>query len=138
MIEFLKQILKHKVWYVVILSIYSQRARKLKKVQAKKLVKLNKSKNFFSWNCILGSFKLFPSKKIDFWPFLKWQKMEFDQKDFSWNWNIWFHEFFLAWTFLNFWPTVILWWFHFIYLGWWRRKPFFDTISHSNGSQKTV
>ena len=25
--------------------------------------------------------KLFPSSKIDFWPFLKLQKMEFDQKE---------------------------------------------------------
>ena len=52
-----------------------QRARKFKKVQAKKLVKSNKS--IFSWNCIFSSF---PSSKIDFWPFLKLQKMEFGQK----------------------------------------------------------
>ena len=44
-----------------------------------------------------GSFKFFPSSKIDFWPFLKLQKMEFGQKKFPWNWIIWFHEF-LAWT----------------------------------------
>ena len=37
---------------------------------------------FFTWNCILGSFKLFPSSKIDFWPFLKLQKMKFGQKNF--------------------------------------------------------
>ena len=37
---------------------------------------------FFSRNCISGSFKLFPSSKIDFWPFLKLQKMEFGQKNF--------------------------------------------------------
>ena len=35
-----------------------QWARKLKKVEAKNL-----------WNCIFDSFKLFPSSKIDFWPF---------------------------------------------------------------------
>ena len=29
-----------------------------------------------------GSFKLFPSSKIDLWPFLKWQKMDFGQKNF--------------------------------------------------------
>ena len=29
-----------------------------------------------------GSFKLFPSSKIDFWPFLKLQKMEFGKKIF--------------------------------------------------------
>ena len=48
----------------------------------------------FSWNYIFGSFKLFPSSKIEFLPFLKLQKMEFDLKIFSWNWFIWFHEFF--------------------------------------------
>ena len=31
---------------------------------------------------ILDSFKLFPSSKIDFWPFLKLQKMEFGQKNY--------------------------------------------------------
>ena len=51
----------------------TQWARKYSKVHAKKLVKSNKS-NIFSWNCIFGSFKLFPSSKIDFWPFLKLQK----------------------------------------------------------------
>ena len=39
-------------------------------------------KKIFSWNCIFGSLKLFPSSKIDFWPFLKSQKMEFSQKNF--------------------------------------------------------
>ena len=39
----------------------------------------------YSWNQInqfhekIFNFKLFPSSKIDFWPFLKWQKMEFGQ-----------------------------------------------------------
>ena len=56
---------------------YAQRARKIKKVQAKKHVKSNKSKHFFSWNCIFGSFKLFASSKMDFWSFLKLQKMVF-------------------------------------------------------------
>ena len=59
----------------------TQSTRKLKKVQAKKLVKLNTS-IFFSWNCISGSFKLFPSSKIHFWPFLRLQKMDFGQKKF--------------------------------------------------------
>ena len=39
------------------------------------------SKNFL-WNCIFDSFKLFPSSKIDFWPFLKLKKKEFGQKNF--------------------------------------------------------
>ena len=49
----------------------TQRARKLKKVHAKK-----------PWNCIFGSFKLFPSSKIDFWSFLKLQNVELAQKNF--------------------------------------------------------
>ena len=36
----------------------------------KKLVKSNKSKNLFV-KLHFGNFKLFPSSKIDFWPFLK-------------------------------------------------------------------
>ena len=43
------------------------------------------NQNVFTWNCISGSFKLFLSSKIDFWPFLKLQKMEFGQTKFSWN-----------------------------------------------------
>ena len=41
-----------------------QWARKFKKVQPKKkLVKSNKSKKFFSWNCIFGSFLTFSQFK---------------------------------------------------------------------------
>ena len=58
-----------------------QRAKKFKKVQAKKLVKSNKS-IFFREIAFFGSFKLFLSSKIDFWPFLKLQKMAFGQKFF--------------------------------------------------------
>ena len=53
--------------------------QKILKSQGKKLVKSNK---IFSWNYNFGSFKLFPSSKIDFWPFLKWQLMEFGWKFF--------------------------------------------------------
>ena len=97
--------LKYPVTYYI-RSINHQRKHSrpenLKKVQAKILVKSNKSKNFFSWNCIFGSFKLFPSSKIDFWPFLKLQQ----------KWNLvkkicdidsfYITVFFLAWTFFNF------------------------------------
>ena len=82
--------------YNILQSIgITQLARKWKKVQAKKLVKSNKSKAF-SLKLHFGSFKLllFPSSKIDFWSFLKLQKMTVGQKIFSWNWFIWFHEFF--------------------------------------------
>ena len=41
---------------------------------------LKRTWDFFSWNYIFGSFEHFPSTKIDFWPFLKLQKMEFGQK----------------------------------------------------------
>ena len=40
-------------------------------------LKMSRQKNL----CIFGSFKHFPSSKIDFWPFLKLQKMEFGQKN---------------------------------------------------------
>ena len=60
----------------------AQWARKFKKSPAKKTREIKWFKIFFSWNCISGSFKLFPSSKIDFWPFLKLQKMEFGQKNF--------------------------------------------------------
>ena len=72
--------------------LYSQQSRKLKKVLAKKLVKSNKSIIFLKWICIFSSFKLFPSSKIDFWPFLKLQNMEFGIKNFSWNLIISFHS----------------------------------------------
>ena len=53
----------------------------LKKSRQKKLVKSNKSKKFFTWNCIFGSFKLFPSSKIDFfghfWNNKKWILVKF-------------------------------------------------------------
>ena len=39
-----------------------------KKSRQKKIMKSNKSK-IVLWNCIFGSFKLFPSSKSDFWPF---------------------------------------------------------------------
>ena len=54
---------------------------KLKKSRQKKLVKSNKS-IFFREIAFLAIFKLFLSSKIDFWPFLKLQKMEFGQKFF--------------------------------------------------------
>ena len=63
---------------------------------------INKKNFFFSWNCISGSFKLFPSSKIEFWPFLKLQKMEVGQKKFSAKLIYLIWRVFLAWTFLNF------------------------------------
>ena len=53
----------------------TQRARKFKKVQTKKLVKANKSNIFFRDIAILAVLNFFPSSKICFWPFLKLQKM---------------------------------------------------------------
>ena len=69
----------------------------MQKSPGKKLVKSNKSKKNFSWNCIFGSFELFPSSKIDFWPFLKLQNFfpEIDLFEFT-------RFFFLPWTFFNF------------------------------------
>ena len=56
------------------------------------------NQRFFSWTCIFGSF---PSSKIVFCPFLKLQKMEFDQKIFR-EIDLFDFTSFLAWTFLNF------------------------------------
>ena len=78
-----------------------QQTRKHKKVQAKKLMKSNKS-IFFPWNCIFGSFKLFPSSKTYFWPVLKLQKMEFGE------------NFFVKLTYLEFfWPRLFQFFWHF-------------------------
>ena len=52
----------------------TQQAKKFEKVQAKKTREIKK--------IIFGSFKLFPSSKIDFWSFLKLQKIEFGLKKF--------------------------------------------------------
>ena len=54
----------------------------------------------------LAVLNFFPVQKIDFWPFLKLQKMEFGQ-NFC-EIDLFDFTSFLAWTFLNFWPTVRL------------------------------
>ena len=72
----------------------SGRPENLKKSRQKKLVKSNKSKKFFREIAFLAVLNFFPSSKIDFWPFLKLQKMAFGQNKFSWNWFIWFHDLF--------------------------------------------
>ena len=84
------------------------RPENFKKSRPKKLVKSNRKINFFSWNCISSSFKLFPSSKNDFWPFLKLQKMEFGQKIFFVKLIYLISRVFLAWTFLNFLAVTIL------------------------------
>ena len=73
---------KYKYNFTFYYSYYSQQmqacitqlAKKFKKVQAKKLVKLNKSFFFFHEIAFLAVLKFFPVQKIDFWPFLKSQK----------------------------------------------------------------
>ena len=81
----------------------AQWARKFKIVQAKKLVKSNNSKN-------LWHFKLFRSSKIDFWPFLKLQKMEFAQYFFFREIDLFDFTSFLAWTILNFLARYVMDW----------------------------
>ena len=64
-------------------------------------------KKIFFLNYIFGSFKLFPSSKIDFWPFLKVQKMEFGPKIFFREIALFdFVSFFWPGIFYIFWPTV--------------------------------
>ena len=58
------------------------------------------------WNCIFGSFKLFPSSKIDFWPFLKSQKMEFGQKKIFVKLIYLISRVFWPGLFWIFWPTM--------------------------------
>ena len=53
------------------------RPENLKNSRPKKLVKSNKSNKIFREIAFLS---VFPIPKIDFWPFLKLQKMEFGEK----------------------------------------------------------
>ena len=59
---------KLRFWNYREMGLLAQRARKFKKVQAKKVMKSNKS--FIREIAFFGRFKLFPSTKIDFRPFL--------------------------------------------------------------------
>ena len=106
------------------------RPENLRKSRQKKLVK----SIYFSCNCISDGYKLFPSSKIDFWSFLKLQKMEFGQKNFV-KLIYLISRVFFAWTFLNFlarcvrsgmktWFQVIWWTFFLPY-------QFFRPVVHS-------
>ena len=72
----------------------------LKKVQAKKLVKSNKSIFFFREIAFVADLNFFPSSKIDFWTFLKLQKN-----------GIWSKILFVKLIYLisrDFWPGLFL------------------------------
>ena len=45
-------------------------------------MKSNKSNFFFREIAFLAVLNFFLVEKIDFWPFLKWQKMDFGKKNF--------------------------------------------------------
>ena len=79
---------------------YHSGPENLKKSRQKKN-SWNQANQFFLWNYNSSSFKLFPRSKIDFCPFLKWQKMDFGQKQFR---EIDLFDFtgFFSWAFLNF------------------------------------
>ena len=62
--------------------IYHSAPENLKKSRPKNSWNQINQKLFFLWNCIFGSFKLFPSSKIHFCPVLKLQKMDFGPKNF--------------------------------------------------------
>ena len=65
-----------------LINALHSRPENLKKVQAKKLVKSNKS-FFFREIAFLAVFNFFPVQKFIFWPsFLKLQKMDFGEKNF--------------------------------------------------------
>ena len=62
--------------------LIQQRPENLKKVQAKKLVKSNKSKKIreikhYGEIAFLAVLNFFPVQQIDFWPFFKLQKIGF-------------------------------------------------------------
>ena len=77
--------------------VCAQRARKFKKVQAKKLVKSNKSSFFSREIAFLAVLNFSPVQILIFGQFWSCKKRESGQ-----NWFLWFHDFFLVWTFLNF------------------------------------
>ena len=60
-------------------NMFTAGPENFKKSRQKKLVKSNTS-IIFREIAFLAVLNLFPSSKIDFWPFLKLQKMEFGQK----------------------------------------------------------
>ena len=72
---------------IIFLPFWPQQARKFKKVQAKRLVKSNKSFFFV---------------KLHFWPYFKLQKKWFRAKKFFVKLMYLILRVFLAWTFLNF------------------------------------
>ena len=83
----------------------TQRARWFKKVQAKKLVKSNKSKKYLREIAFLAVLNFFPVQILifgHFWNCKKWNLAKY----FSWNWFIWFHEFFWPGLFQICWPTL--------------------------------
>ena len=84
-----------------IYSTHTQRARKFKKVQAKKL----SQKFFFVKFQFSAVLNFFPDQKLIFGHFSNCKKLILVKK-ISWNWLIWFHEFFWSGLFLIFWPTV--------------------------------
>ena len=63
-------------------SVISQRARKFKKVQAKKLMKSNKSKKILHEIAFLAVLNFFPVQKL-FLVIFEIPKMEFGQKNSS-------------------------------------------------------
>ena len=75
-------------WVYIISTLLYIAGQKILKIQAKKLVKSKKSNFFFREIAFLAVLNFFPSSKIDFWPFLKLQKMEFVQNIFSCYWLV--------------------------------------------------
>ena len=61
---------------------------------------------FFREIAFLAVLNFFPVQNLIFGHFWNGQKWNLVKKFFSWNWIIWFHEFFWPGLFLIFWPTV--------------------------------
>ena len=79
-----------------VFAYLTQRARKFKKVQAKKTSWNKKNPIFPPWNCIFDSFETFSQFKNWFLDNFEIGKNGIWPIFFSWNRYIWFHEFF--WT----------------------------------------
>ena len=76
----------------------------LKKSRPGKNTRGGKQMNQFFSRAIafLAVLNFFPVQKFIFGHFWNYKKWIFGKNLFSWNWFIWFHDFFLAWTFLIF------------------------------------
>ena len=83
-----------------------RRPENLKKSRQKNSWNQIKPNFFFREIAFLAVLNFFPVQKLIFGHFWNCKKWNLVKKIFSWNWFIWFHEFFWPGLFYIFWPTV--------------------------------